>query len=53
MFGLCQIVSFIDYLRANMSKENFNHLFKAILVIVVSIVFAGLAVLTLSGENDI
>ena len=28
VFGLCQILSFIDYLRANMTKENFNHLFK-------------------------
>lgn len=50
VFGLCQIISFIDYLRANMTKENFNHLFKT-LTLVVGAIFAGaLAVLTLSGK---
>ena len=50
VFGLCQIVSFIDYLRANMSKENFNVLFKTLSMGVAGIVGIGLAAMTLSGE---
>merc|ERR1712223_485843 len=50
VFGLCQIVSFIDYLRANMSKENFNVLFKTLSMGVAGIIGIGLAVMTLSGK---
>ncbi len=50
VFGLCQIISFVDYLRANMSRENFNHLFKTLVIIIAGIVGSGLAVLTLSGR---
>ena len=50
VFGLCQIVSFIDYLRANMTRENFNVLFKTLTIIVLSIFGLGLAVMTLSGK---
>ena len=50
VFGLCQIITFIDYLRANMTKENFNVLFKALTIAVASIISVGLAVLTFSGK---
>merc|ERR1712223_1888641 len=50
VFGLCQIVSFIDYLRANMSKENFSVLFKTLSMGVAGIIGIGLAVMTLSGK---
>ena len=50
VFGLCQILSFVNYLRANMSKENFNLLFKTIAMIVAAIVALGIGVLTLSGK---
>jgi len=50
VFGLCQIVSFIDYLRANMSKENFNVLFKTLSMGVAGIIGIGLAAMTLSGK---
>jgi len=50
VFGLCQIVSFIDYLRANMSKDNFNVLFKTLSMGVAGIVGIGLAAMTLSGK---
>ena len=53
VFGLCQIHSFIDYLRANLSKDNFNYLFKTLAIAVGSIVGLGLAVLTLSGKVTI
>merc|ERR1711936_387593 len=50
VFGLCQIVSFIDYLRANMSKENFNVLFKTLSMGVATIFATGLGIMTLSGK---
>ena len=50
VFGLCQILAFVDYLRANMVKENFNLLFKSLVIGIAAIVAAGLAVLTLSGK---
>ena len=50
VFGLCQIISFIEYLRANMSKENFNVLFKTLSMGVAGIIGIGLAVMTLSGK---
>ena len=53
VFGLCQIVSFIDYLRANMSKENFNVLFKTLSMGVAGIIGIGLAAMTLSGKFKI
>jgi len=50
VFGLCQIHSFIEYLRANMTSENFNILFKSLVIIIASIIGIGLGVLTLSGK---
>lgn len=50
VFGLCQIYSFIEYLRANMIPENFNILFKSLVIIISSIMGLGLGVLTLSGK---
>merc|ERR1719347_2345565 len=42
--------SFVEYLRANMSKDNFNLLFKTLVIVISSIIAIGLAVLTLSGK---
>jgi len=50
VFGLCQILAFVDYLRANLSKDNFNILFKSLVIAITGIISAGLAVLTLSGK---
>ena len=50
VFGLCQILSFVDYLRANMTKENFNLLFKSLVIGISAIICTGLAILTLSGK---
>merc|ERR1719381_33647 len=50
VFGLCQIITFIEYLKANMSKDHFNHLFKTISLVVAAIVATGLGILTLSGK---
>lgn len=50
MFGLCQIHAFVDYIRSKMSKENFEILFKALIITVLSItLFVGF-VLTLTGN---
>ena len=50
VFGLCQIHSFVDYLRANLTKDNFNVLFKSLVIGIAGIISVGLAVLTLSGK---
>jgi len=50
VFGLCQIIAFVEYLKANMSQENFNILFKSLVIIISAIICIGLGVLTLSGK---
>ena len=50
VFGLCQIHAFVDYLRANMTKDNFAILFRSLVIGVAGIICVGLAVLTLSGK---
>ena len=50
VFGLCQIHSFIDYLRANMSKEHFSTLTKTISIAVATVISGGVGVMTLSGK---
>merc|ERR1712038_1269 len=50
VFGLCQIHSFIDYLGANTTKENFATLTKTISIAVATIISAGVGVMTLSGK---
>merc|ERR1711962_1348212 len=50
VFGLCQIHAFVDYLRANMTRDNFKILFKSLVIGIASIISVGLAVLTLSGK---
>ena len=50
VFGLCQILAFVDYIRANLSQDSFNFLFKTLVIAISSIIALGLAVLTLSGK---
>ena len=50
VFGLCQIMSFVEYLKSSMSRDHFNHLFKTIAVAVSAIVALGVGVMTLSGK---
>merc|ERR1711976_250551 len=50
VFGLCQIQSIYDYLRANMTKENFNTIIRAFTITFATIISIGLAVRTLSGK---
>lgn len=50
VFGLCQIHSFVDYVRSKVTAEDFNVLFTALVytVTTVSVVFG--SILTLSGK---
>merc|ERR1719273_391012 len=50
VFGLCQILSFVDYVRANTTKESFALLFKSLVAGIAAIICTGLAILTLSGK---
>jgi len=50
VFGLCQIVSFIAYLKQKLSPANFAVLWQTLLYMIGGIFLAGIAVLTLSGK---
>lgn len=49
MFGLCQIFAFIEYVRAKLSKEYFEILFKAVLTVVLAALFVVGTILTITG----
>jgi len=50
VFGLCQIHAFVDYLRANMTKDNFALLFKSLVIGIAGIICVGVAAMTISGK---
>merc|ERR1719422_1222715 len=50
VFGLCQIHAFVDYLRSRMSKDNFNLLFKSLVLLVGSVVLAAAGIATALGK---
>uniref|UniRef100_A0A1B6E236 Dolichyl-diphosphooligosaccharide--protein glycosyltransferase subunit STT3A n=1 Tax=Clastoptera arizonana TaxID=38151 RepID=A0A1B6E236_9HEMI len=50
VFGLCQLHSFVDYVRSKMSNEDFDVLFKAIVVTLLSIGGVVGAILTVTGK---
>ena len=52
VFGLCQIVSFITYLRSKLSSAHFDILWQTMLYIVGAILAVGIGVLTLSGNSS-
>lgn len=49
VFGLCQLHSFVDYIRSKMSQEDFEVLFKALVVTAASISVALFGILTITG----
>lgn len=49
-FGLCQIFAFVEYIKSRLSKEYFEVLFKAVLMIVTSAVVAVGVILTITGK---
>lgn len=50
VFGLCQLHSFIDYIRSKMSQEDFEVLFRALVVTAASISVAAFGILTITGK---
>ncbi|CAG9803217.1 unnamed protein product [Chironomus riparius] len=50
VFGLCQLFSFVEYLKSKLTKEQFEVLLKSITIAIVSIFLGFAAVLTLSGK---
>ncbi|KAK9737641.1 Oligosaccharyl transferase STT3 subunit [Popillia japonica] len=50
VFGLCQILAFVDYLRSKLSSQDFDTLFSALLYTFGTILAIGVGVLTLSGK---
>lgn len=49
VFGLCQLHSFVDYLRSRMSKKDFEVLFHAMVIATASITAVVGGALTLTG----
>ena len=54
VFGLCQIHALVDYLRSKMSQDDFEILFRGLVISVVSISFVLGVMLTITGiyNND-
>lgn len=50
VFGLVQLHALVDYVRSKLSKEQFEVLFKSLVIAIASVAVAFGAVLTLSGE---
>lgn len=50
VFGLCQIVNFLNYLRSKLSQAHFAILWQTMLYIVGAILAVAVGVLTLSGK---
>lgn len=49
-FGLCQIFSFIEYVRSKLSKEQFEVLFKSVAIGLASILVVVATILSFSGK---
>ncbi|XP_045469822.1 dolichyl-diphosphooligosaccharide--protein glycosyltransferase subunit STT3A [Harmonia axyridis] len=50
VFGLCQIMAFVDYLRSKVTKSDFEALSTFLMYTVGLIFLAGIGILTLSGK---
>ncbi|XP_066587742.1 dolichyl-diphosphooligosaccharide--protein glycosyltransferase subunit STT3A [Prorops nasuta] len=50
VFGLCQIHAAVDYLRSKVSEEDFDVLFRGLVIFVVTIVFSIGGILTITGK---
>ena len=49
VFGLCQILAFIDYLKSKLSQEQFDVLFHAIFSLFGIIIVTAVTVLMITG----
>lgn len=53
VFGLCQIHALVDYLRSKMSQDDFEILFRGLVISVVTISFLLGVILTITGTYNI
>lgn len=49
VFGLIQLVAFVDFLRSQISSKQFNLLLRALVVLIATVSFVGLVLLTVGG----
>ncbi|KAK7475911.1 hypothetical protein BaRGS_00032879 [Batillaria attramentaria] len=50
VFGLCQLYAFVDYLRSHLTREQFNLLFRSLVLIIGAVAFGAAAVATALGK---
>lgn len=51
VFGLCQLHCFIDYIRSKMTQDDFQVLFKAVVMATVGLTSLVGGVLTVTGKD--
>ncbi|KAK6337987.1 oligosaccharyl transferase stt3 subunit [Orbilia brochopaga] len=49
IFGLIQLVAFVDYLRGQVPSKQFNTLLRALVILIAIVAFSGLVLLTVTG----
>ncbi|KAK6352192.1 oligosaccharyl transferase stt3 subunit [Orbilia blumenaviensis] len=49
IFGLIQLVAFVDYLRGQVPSKQFNTLLRALVILITVVAFTGLVTLTVTG----
>ncbi|KAJ6258687.1 hypothetical protein Dda_6736 [Drechslerella dactyloides] len=49
IFGLIQLVAFVDYLRGQVPSKQFNTLLRALVILIAVVAFSGLVLLTVTG----
>lgn len=52
VFGLCQLYSLNQYLESNLTKESYEQLFNALVLLSGGVVGAAVAVLTITGSKS-
>ncbi|XP_057364707.1 dolichyl-diphosphooligosaccharide--protein glycosyltransferase subunit STT3A-like [Daphnia carinata] len=50
VFGLCQLHAFTDYVRSRLTTEQFNVLFRSVLMAAGSVALAAMGILTITGK---
>ncbi len=52
IFGLCQIHAFVDYLRSRLNRDQFNLLFRSIVILFLAVTLGAAGIATALGECD-
>lgn len=51
MFGLCQLHAFADYIRSRLTAEQFDILFRSVLMAAGGVALAAMGILTITGKD--